>query len=609
MRGGVKSKGPVDTKSYSRLLMQLVLLPLLGLVCLAAGLGYSLHSVENSAAWLDHSDRVIARANRLIQLIIDEETGVRGYFLTHDSSFLQPYVRAERLLPEEFQSTFMLVQNNSEQIANLHALQRSHEEWAAITRQDLKNGVPSDMHARKREMDSVRAQAERFLQTEEGVRQKRAVGVNRMNARARDLLIGILVILGLFIAWITVRTFSKLRTMFQFQLEETTRQRDAANAGRTWLNTTIRSIGDAVIACDPKGNVVFMNRVAEQVTGWREADAKDHPLEEVFQIVNESTRAIVESPVDKVLRTGDVEGLANHTVLIRKDGSECAIDDSAAPIRDTNGKMIGIVLVFRDSTERRSSQAALIRAEKLAAAGKLAASIAHEVNNPLEGITNMLYLATESADLSDARQWLVQAQSEVNRLSHITRRTLGFYRESSQPVAFSPAAVMEEVISFYVPEALLKKVELQCQIRSRQRTYGVPGELRQVLSNLIANSLDAMPKGGVIRLTVRDGADLLDETRAGLRITVADTGTGIPAHALQHVFEPFFTTKTDTGTGLGLWVSRELVEKQGGRLRVRTSVSGALMGTVFSIFVPIYVVNDMSAERSVGVGHIVDAMQ
>lgn len=586
----------MDAKAYGRLLLQLVLIPLLGLLLVALGLGYALHRVENDAAWLDHSDRVIAQGNRLIQLIVDDETGIRGYFLSHDPSFLQPYNRAEQILPRQFDLAAAMVADNPTQVANLERLRASYERWDAVTRQELPAPPPAASLAmldRKRAMDDVRLQGARFLETENSIRRNRAFGVNRMNARARDGVFVILILVGILIVWVTWQTFARLRQLFQAQLNESARQRDAADAGAQWLNTTLRSIGDAVIACDPTGGVVFMNRIAEKVTGWPEHEAKGHLLPDVFRIFNESTHAPVENPVDKVRRTGGVVGLANHTVLMRRDGSQCAIDDSAAPIRDASGETIGIVLVFRDSTDRRSSQTALMRAEKLAAAGKLAASIAHEVNNPLEGITNMLFLASESTDPAEVRQWLSQAQAEVKRLSHITRRTLGFYRESTQPIAYRPSDVVEEILSFYIPEAMSKKVELQSQIRTRQQTYGVPGELRQVLSNLIANSLDAMPTGGIVRLTVRDATDLLDSNRPGLRITVVDTGSGIPPEVLDHVFDPFFTTKVETGTGLGLWVSKELVEKEGGRLRVRSSIKGPLTGTAFSIFVPLHFADDI----------------
>lgn len=579
----------MNTREYSRLLIQLLLLPLLALSLLAIGLGYSLQRVEKSAGWVDHSDQVIAHANRLLNLIVDEETGVRGYFLTRDPAFLEPYNRAKNILPQEFDKTFSMIQDNPEQIARLQQLREHYREWEAATRDDLSHSGPdaAEMQMRKQKMDDIRSQAKSFLHAEMLLRRQRSVTAIDMRSLTRLSLIGLIVLIGLGIVWTTWRSFSKLGKVFGAQLQEAETQRNLAAAREQSLNTTLRSIGDGVIACDPAGCVTLMNPVAEQLTGWMEQEAKGHPLPDVFHIVTEHTRIVVENPVEKVRRTGTVVGLANHTILIRKDGSECGIDDSASPIRNGDGQMIGIVLVFRDCTERRSSQTALMRAEKLAAAGKLAASIAHEVNNPLEGITNMLYLAGESNDPTEIQTWLEQAQSEVIRLSHITRRTLGFYRESVQPAAYRPAEVMKEVISFYVTEALSKDVQLQADIRTEQETYGVPGELRQVLSNLISNSLDAMPNGGIIRLAVRQVTDLKDNTKTGVRITVADTGSGIPAHILNHVFEPFFTTKADTGTGLGLWVSKELVEKQDGHLRVRSSILGTLTGTVFSIYIPV----------------------
>jgi PAS domain S-box-containing protein len=579
----------LNRREYSRLLIQLLLLPLPALSILAVGLGYSLQRLEKSAAWVDHSDRVAAQANRLLKLIVDEETGIRGYFLTRDPSFLEPYHRAENTLPQEFDAALSMVRDNPGQIARLQQLRQSYAEWEAATREELVAPATAhvDMHGRKRTMDAIRSQAGSFLRAEETLRLQRTARATIIGSSTRSLLMALIVLIGVGIAWITQRCFSRLSKLFEEQLREAEAQRIRTAEGEQWLNTTLRSIGDGVIACDPEGRIVLMNPVAEQLTGWRELDAKGLLLGKVFQIVTENTRVIVEDPVEKVRRTGRIVSLANHTILIRKDASECGVDDSASPIRDAEGRLIGIVLVFRDCTERRSSETALMRAEKLAAAGKLAASIAHEVNNPLEGLTNMLYLAGESTDLAEIQPWLAQAQSEVNRLSHITRQTLGFYHESTQPVAYRPADVMEEVLAFYVPEAMSRNVQLQSRIRTQQETFGIPGELRQVLSNLIANSLDAMLQGGVVRLVVRQVTDLKDAAKTGLRITVADTGSGIAPEILDHVFEPFFTTKVDTGTGLGLWVSKELIEKQGGRLRVRSNVSGGLTGTAFSIYIPV----------------------
>lgn len=578
-------------RAYRRSLLQLILVPLVAITVLALGLAYALRQVNRSAAWVDHTDEVIGHANRLIRLIVGEEAAIRGYLLTRNAVFLSPYQRAEPLIPEEFATLADLIRDNPSQTASLNRWRQQHDRWQQATEQMLRSAPPAasleqQMIQRKALMDDMRQESDRFLRVENELRGQRSTAAMRVNAKARFFYGILLCLIAGVVVWVTARNFQRLRSMFGAQLDEARAQHELALEREQWLNTTMRSIGDAVIACDPEGRVSFMNATAERLTGWREEEAKGRSLTEVFHILNEHTRQPVESPVEKVRRTGTVVGLANHTVLIRKNGEECSIDDSGAPIVGTDARMLGIVLVFRDISDRRSSEVALMRAEKLAAAGKLAASIAHEVNNPLEGLTNMLYLAREGTDLEEIQKWLAQAQSEVNRLSHITRQTLGFYRESGNPTLYRPSDVVEEVMEFYATQALSKNVRLQAEIRTQRSVYGIPGELRQVLSNLIANSLDAMAGQGVIRLVVRQASTLHNPPVPGIYIAVADTGSGIPKHILQHIFEPFFTTKVDTGTGLGLWVSKELVEKQGGRIRVRARASGAATGTVFSIALP-----------------------
>jgi signal transduction histidine kinase len=227
-----------------------------------------------------------------------------------------------------------------------------------------------------------------------------------------------------------------------------------------------------------------------------------------------------------------------------------------------------------------------MRAEKLAAAGRLAASVAHEVNNPLEGLTNLVYIALRSNDLNEIRHLLSQAESELGRIAHITRQSLGFYRETSTPTHFKPATIVREVADFYTSRATSLGVSFVVNTRTEREVLGSAGELRQILSNLLANSLDASASGSTIRIEASSAIDPRDLSRLGVRITIADTGFGIPPKHLESIFEPFFTTKKDTGTGLGLWVSRELVEKHGGSLRVRSRTTDPLCGTVFSIFLP-----------------------
>jgi PAS domain S-box-containing protein len=442
------------------------------------------------------------------------------------------------------------------------------------------------MLERKREMDAVRAAADDFLSAETRIRASRSFSSLRVDNVTLYGLIGLAALLGVLLAWEITRLFRKLADTYNGQLKEVQRWGDECYTREQWLNTTLRSIGDAVIVCNPDGNIVFMNGVAEQLTGWKEAEADKLPLSEIFVIRNQRTRAVVENPVEKVRRSGTVVGLANHTILISKDQNEINIDDSAAPIQDKDKQMIGIVLVFRDVSERYSSERALMRAEKLAAAGRLAAAIAHEVNNPLEGLVNLVYLARREDDLGKIRGHLLGADRELQRIAHITRQSLGFYRETSAASLFRPDVVIREVFDFYSFRAAQAHINLHVNLKTEQKAWGNAGELRQVISNLLANSLDACQAGDAVCVRVRAARSPRDLALEGVRISVADTGSGIASENLNRIFEPFFTTKKDTGTGLGLWVSRELIEKHGGSLDVRSATTGRSTGTVFTMFLP-----------------------
>jgi PAS domain S-box-containing protein len=579
----------LEAAAYRRLLLRLVVLPLLALGLLALTLTYGFQQVQRSARRVDHSDRVIAHANNLVRLMVDEETGLRGFLLTRDTTFLEPYQKATQQLEPEFSALTYLVRHDPEQTARLQRLQAASRAWQQETRQTLAqpnptSGLQPRMLERKRQMDALRASADDFISAEASIRADRSFAALRVDKVSLYGLIGLALLLGVVLAWEIRRLFQKLAATYGLQIEEVKRRGDESFAREQWLNTTLRSIGDAVIACDPEGKVVFMNCVAEQLTGWKESEADGLPLSKIFIIQNQLTRAALENPVEVVRRSGKIVCLANHTVLISKDLKEFQIDDSAAPILDASSVMIGIVLVFRDITERYTAERALMRAEKLAAAGRLAAAIAHEVNNPLEGLVNLIYLARGEENIEKIRRHLAEADRELQRIAHITRQSLGFYREPSSAGLFRPDVVTRDVFEFYSSRAASARVSLHVKIDTEQQVYGNSGELRQVLSNLLANSLDACREGDKVCVRVRAGRR--DFAGPGVCITLADSGSGIQPENLKRIFEPFYTTKKDTGTGLGLWVSRELIEKCGGRLKVRSSVAQDRSGTVFTIFLP-----------------------
>lgn len=236
--------------------------------------------------------------------------------------------------------------------------------------------------------------------------------------------------------------------------------------------------------------------------------------------------------------------------------------------------------------EHQQAEEALVRTEKLASMGRMAASIAHEINNPLEAVMNTLFLAKTTADLPEsARKYLEIADGELMRIAHITRQTLGFYRESSAPTTNSVSALLDSVVDLLQSKIKRKQARVEKQCRGDLQVTGVFGELRQVVSNLLANSLDAVEENGSIKLRAAF-SPCSDNGQRCIRITIADDGTGIDAAAMKRVFEPFFTTKGSVGTGLGLWVSKQLVRKHGGFIQIRSSTTGAHRGTTVSVAFP-----------------------
>ncbi|MGB6134845.1 MAG: ATP-binding protein [Acidobacteriaceae bacterium] len=246
-------------------------------------------------------------------------------------------------------------------------------------------------------------------------------------------------------------------------------------------------------------------------------------------------------------------------------------------------RWVGAILV--DTTEQKRSEEALRRTEKLAAAGRLAASIAHEINNPLEAVTNLLYLIRQENLSPSTARFADQAQQEVARVSEIAQQTLRFYRQSTLPAVANVAELLDSIITLHLGRIQALPAELERDYASDLPLFCFAGELRQLFANLITNALDAMtPEGG--RLLVRARAVSRDGEMIGVRVTVADTGCGITAEARKHIFEPFFTTKEATGTGLGLWVSEQIIRKHQGRVQIRSRAGGAATGTVFSVFFP-----------------------
>ena len=268
------------------------------------------------------------------------------------------------------------------------------------------------------------------------------------------------------------------------------------------------------------------------------------------------------------------------------------------PRRDPDGSISGIIALGIDVTENRRAEQVLLQSEKLNAVGRLASSIAHEINNPLAAVTNLLYLAQHTSDHALARQYLATAEVELQRVSAIANQTLRFHRQSTNPQPVTYRDLIGVTVPLYQGRLLNAQVTVERRDRARRSVTCFEGEVRQVLSNLIGNAIDAMsPAGGRLLVRSRDATDWRSG-RKGIVLTVADTGSGMSAQTLGKIFVPFFTTKGNKGNGLGLWISREIVDRHRGVLKVRSSDTKGHSGTVFTLFLPCDIADERMEARS-----------
>jgi PAS domain S-box-containing protein len=339
---------------------------------------------------------------------------------------------------------------------------------------------------------------------------------------------------------------------------------------------------DAIYSSNPQGTITSWNRAAEILYGYRAEEAVGLPVR----------RLSPPERLEELEANGRILNSGGHvppyrTERMRKDGTLCPVLLSVSSLRNVRGEIVGASAIARDISAEKQSEEAMRRSQKLATTGRLAASIAHEINNPLEAVINLLYLARH--DSNHAAEYLGQAEREVGRVAQLAQQTLGFVREASSSGWMDPAAIMDEVLQLYSRKLEGRKIRVTRRYRDACQISGYSGELRQLLANLVVNAVDAMTmttrEQGSLRVRVARGRDW-PSGREGVRITVADNGIGIPRSQLRQIFEPFYTTKRETGTGLGLWLSRGIVEKHGGSIRVRSRTKGDATGTVFSIFLP-----------------------
>jgi PAS domain S-box-containing protein len=345
------------------------------------------------------------------------------------------------------------------------------------------------------------------------------------------------------------------------------------------LAALVDSADDAVISKDLNGIVTTWNRGAEKLFGYTAEEMIGQPI---LLVIPEQLHC----DEDEILRKLRAGQRIEHYETVRqtKNGERVEVSVTISPIRDEIGSVIGASKIARDISDKKRVERLLLQAEKLAATGRMAAAIAHEINNPLESLINLIYLARQNSEV-DGKVYnlLITAEGELERVAHIARQTLGYYRDSSSSAEVLLNDLIENVLLVYNSKIVSAGIAVNVRFDDLQKISVSKGEMLQIFSNVVANSIDAMPRGGVLSISLRK---MLSTDHEGMQVEIRDTGVGIKQENLLRVFDPFFTTKGNLGTGIGLWVAKQLVERRGGQIAIASSTAPSHSGTTITIFIP-----------------------
>ena len=560
---------------------------------------------EAAADAVAHTYAVLADLNATEAKLVDAETGQRGFLITGDEQYLQPYRMAIGDIEARLRDLTTLTADNPDQqrdITLVRAFAREKldelDQTIAVRRRDGFAAAQRIVvtNQGKTAMDRLRDVTSRMGAREQALLDVRQAQARRGSEAARLVTFvstGIAVA-AVALVWFGYRRFGRERF----------RAAEAVATARERLEVTLLSIGDGVIVVDEAGCVTLMNRVAETLTGWPVSTGVGRPVEAVFRIVNEHTRETVPNPLSAVLQTGAVQGLANHVVLIAADGTERPIDDSAAPLCDAEGRVLGAVLVFRDVSQRRASeqrvQAALDQARAsravaehrqrelesaLEVKNEFLAAVSHELRTPINtivGWARMLHQRTVRPEKIDAAIASIDGSARtlaqlIDDLLESSRLLTGKLRLASEPIDI--AAVVTEAVDMMALAAENKGVSIDVDAQPVPPIRGDGDRLKQVLWNVLGNAVKFTPAGGRVRLRVAHTIDTVE-------IAISDTGAGIAPDFLPHVFDRFRQgdETARSGLGLGLAIARQLIEMHGGT--IEASSAGVGHGATFTIRLP-----------------------
>jgi PAS domain S-box-containing protein len=362
------------------------------------------------------------------------------------------------------------------------------------------------------------------------------------------------------------------------------RRQNSSTSLQALLAAVVEDSDDAIFSKALDGTILTWNKAAERMYGYRQEEVIG---KDVSVLLPPERPAEVEEILKRLRRGERIEHF--ETSRRTKTGQMLNVSLTISPVRNPEGEIIAASTIARDVTQTKLAEEAVRNSERLAVAGRMAATIAHEINNPLEAVTNILYLLSRNEPLTEkGREYVKAASEELHRIGQITRTTLGLYRErDTMVVPVNIPELLDSILVLYNRRLQTLGVRIDKRFDSAGRIMGVAGELRQVFSNLIANAIDALTtSGSKLVVHVRDAHDWSDQRRPGIRVEVGDDGSGISKETRAKLFKPFFTTKGEKGTGVGLWVSQGILAKHGGSIRVRSN-TGVRHGTCFSVFLPL----------------------
>jgi PAS domain S-box-containing protein len=348
----------------------------------------------------------------------------------------------------------------------------------------------------------------------------------------------------------------------------------------------VDSSDDAILTKDLTGTITSWNTGASRIFGYTAEEIIGSSILRLIPKELHSDEPIIIAKIREGQRIEHFE-----TVRLTKEGRRLDVALTVSPVKDDDGNVVGASKIVRDISNKKRLEGALLQSEKISAAGRMASTIAHEVNNPLQAITNLLHLLRPLITDTEGLGYLSTAEEEIARVSHIAKQTLGFYRENSAAGLSSVSELVQQAITIYEPRCAANRIDMERSLRSTNKIVLRRGEIMQVISNLIANSMYAMSAGGTLFLSTEDSS----EAGGGVVLTVRDTGAGIAAQDLPRVFDAFFTTRSSIGTGIGLFIAKQFVEGHGGRIEIESTQIPIEHGTSVRIFLPLHTSYDLNS--------------